>query len=65
MTESLPPSGGEPITMIWIFLRFFLCPRQVGLDSQIPCYEIDPNEVDMNEATLIGEVIWVCLSRLE
>ncbi|CAK9170961.1 unnamed protein product [Ilex paraguariensis] len=28
---------------------------QVGLDSQIPCYEIDHDEVNMNEATLIGE----------
>ncbi|KAA8516039.1 hypothetical protein F0562_019218 [Nyssa sinensis] len=27
----------------------------VELDSQTPCYEIDHNEVDMNEATLIGE----------
>ncbi|KAA8520626.1 hypothetical protein F0562_014882 [Nyssa sinensis] len=27
----------------------------MGLDSQSPCYEIDHTEVDMNEATLIGE----------
>ncbi|KAL6323172.1 hypothetical protein AAG906_027451 [Vitis piasezkii] len=27
----------------------------VGLDSQTPCYEIDHTEVDMDEATLIGE----------
>lgn len=27
----------------------------VGLDSKIPCYEIDYAEVDMDEATLIGE----------
>ncbi|CAK9134415.1 unnamed protein product [Ilex paraguariensis] len=27
----------------------------VGLDSQIPCYEIGHDEVNMNEATLIGE----------
>lgn len=27
----------------------------VGLDSQIPCYEIDSSEIDMEEATLIGE----------
>ncbi|XP_044502137.1 integrin-linked protein kinase 1-like isoform X2 [Mangifera indica] len=29
--------------------------RTVGLDSQIPCYEIDHNEVDMDEAILIGQ----------
>ncbi|KAI3444554.1 hypothetical protein Pfo_001219 [Paulownia fortunei] len=27
----------------------------MGLDSQTPCFEIDSTEVDMNEATLIGE----------
>ncbi|KAL8062682.1 hypothetical protein ABFX02_02G163700 [Erythranthe guttata] len=27
----------------------------MGLDSQTPCFEIDSVEVDMNEATLIGE----------
>lgn len=27
----------------------------MGLDSQIPCYEIDSSEIDMEEATLIGE----------
>ncbi|KAL3536824.1 hypothetical protein ACH5RR_000190 [Cinchona calisaya] len=33
-------------------LLFF---EQVGLDSQMPAYEIDHTEVDMSEASLIGE----------
>ncbi|PQQ02416.1 serine/threonine-protein kinase STY8-like [Prunus yedoensis var. nudiflora] len=31
----------------------------VGLDSQLPCYEIEHTEVNMDEATLIGEVDFV------
>lgn len=29
----------------------------MGHDSHSPCYEIDHTEVNMNEATLIGQVI--------
>ncbi|CAN1793309.1 Integrin-linked protein kinase 1 [Linum perenne] len=33
----------------------------VGLDSQTPCYEIHYSEVDMHNATLIGEFLfWLC-----
>lgn len=32
---------------------------KVGLDSQLPCYEIEHTEVNMDEATLIGEVDFV------
>ena len=28
----------------------------MGVDSQTPCFEIDYTEVDIDEATLIGEV---------
>ncbi|XP_012457686.1 integrin-linked protein kinase 1 [Gossypium raimondii] len=31
--------------------------RTVGMDSQAPCFEIDHSEVDMEEATRIGEIL--------
>ncbi|XWS32195.1 hypothetical protein CRYUN_Cryun23aG0139600 [Craigia yunnanensis] len=37
----------------------------VGVNSQAPCFEIDPNEVDMDEATLSGEVSSILFNFFE
>ena len=44
-------------SILRLALFFYPLVVQVGLDSQTPCYEIDHTEVDMDEATLIGEVL--------
>ncbi|KAL3737660.1 hypothetical protein ACJRO7_019229 [Eucalyptus globulus] len=45
----------------WIVYNVYLssyCFKQVGLDAQNPCYEIDCNEIDMEGAILIGEGVF-------
>lgn len=45
------------VFLCYFHISNFLVLLQVGIDSQFPSYEIDHEEVDMNEAKLIGEVI--------